>query len=133
MRAIGIILGGGEDVEKDDFRAVPRSDAGETYRDRGALGGYSTNRGEPFDPPSDVRFFEGYAGDVADLERGYCVPRITEDPAYQLANYKDRSSEPRESDVTPGNVEAMPDDWEFRNRNRRSDGFLTRPRIPNER
>jgi hypothetical protein len=111
---------------------VPASDRGETYRDQGMLGSYSTGE-KPFDNPPGVRMFTGYGGDMADLERGWCDPLITEHPAYQLANYKDRSSLPMESDVTPGNVEAMPDDMRFRDRNRRSEGFLTRPRIPTER
>jgi hypothetical protein len=125
-------LGVGED-ERSDYRAVPRSDTGETYRDRGMLGSFSTNRGEPFPPPGDAVFFTGYGGDMADLKRGYCDPLITQDPGYNLSNYKDRSSQPKVSDLGPGDVEMMPDDWEFRNRNRRSEGFLTRPRIPTER
>ena len=106
--------------ERSDYRPVPRSDQGnETYDERGMLGGFSTNRGEPFPPPRDVTFFTGYGGDLADLKRGWCVPEITNDPAYQLESYKDRSSQPRVSDVTPGNVDALGDDWAFRNRNRR--------------
>lgn len=129
---IGEDLGDRED-ERSDFRDVPRSDTGETYEDRGMLGTYSTNDGKPFAPPAEVQFFTGFGGDLEDLKRGYCDPLVTEHPAYQLSNYKDRSSQPRESDVTPGNVEAMVDDYEFRNRNRRSEGFLTRPRLPTER
>ena len=126
-------LGSGEN-ERSDWRPVPSTDEGNAaYRDRGELGDYATNGGRPWSPPSGVRYFTGYGGTEADLERGWAEPLITEDPAYQLESYKERSSQPRESDVTPGNVEAMPSDWEFRNRNRRSEGFLTRPRIPTER
>ncbi len=122
------------DEDRSDFRPVPRSDEGnDGYHDRGMLGTYSTNKGEPFQPPADVRFFAGYGADVSDLKRGWDVPLITENPAYDLSNYKDRSSLPRQPDVTPGNVEAMADDYEFRSRNRRTKGFLTRPRLPTER
>lgn len=126
-------LGSGNDT-RSDYRPVPRSDQGnETYQSRGQFGGFSTNRGEPFPVPRDVVMFEGYGGDRADLERGYCEPGIRQDPAYDLANYKDRSSQPMVSDLGPGDVEIQYSDWEFRNRNRRSEGFLTRPRVPIER
>lgn len=122
---------GSKDEDRSDYRPVPDSDTGEAYRDRGMLGFY--HREEPWDTPAEVRFEAGFGATEADLKRGWCEPLITEHPAYQLANYKDRSSMPRESDVTPGNVEMMEDDWSFRNRNRKSRGFLTRPRIPTER
>lgn len=126
-------LGFGED-QRSDYRPVPRSDQGnETYRERGMLGGYATNGGRPFENPPGVVMFAGYGGDHADLERGWCEPLITQDPAYDLANYKDRSSSPKVSDLGPGDVMMQRQDWEFRNRNRRSEGFLTRPRIPVER
>jgi hypothetical protein len=135
MGILGIVVGvGGESEEESDYRPVPRSDRGnDGYRDRGQLGNYATNDGKPWPNPDGVRVFAGYGADDADLERGWCEPLITENPAYQLENYKERSSLPRESDVTPGNVEAEPDDFEFRMRNRRTEGFLTRPRIPTER
>lgn len=134
MGFVGVFVGPGESEERSDFQPVPRSDRGnDGYRDRGQLGGYATNNGEPFKNPADVRLFDGYGATDADLERGWSDPLITEHPAYALENYKDRSSLPRVSDVTPGNVETMPDDWSFRNRNRRTEGFLTRPRIPTER
>lgn len=124
---------GDKDEDRSDYRPVPSSDDGETYRDRGMLGFYQTNGGKPYSSPSDVKRFTGYGATEADLERGWSNPLITEHPAYQLSNYKDRSSMPKESDVTPGNVEMMEDDWAFRDRNRKSRGFLTRPRIPTER
>lgn len=122
---------GAKDEDRSDYRPVPSSDTGETYRDRGMLGFY--HREEPWETPSEVRFFDGHGASMSDLKRGWSDPLITENPAYQLANYKDRSSQPMESDVTPGNVEMMEDDFAFRNRNRKSQGFLTRPRIPTER
>jgi hypothetical protein len=126
-------MGGGDD-DRSDYRPVPTSDRGsdDGYRDRGMLGFYQTDA-KPFKNPGDVRFFDGHGASMADLERGWCEPLITEHPAYEKKNYADRSTQPKESDITPGNIEAMPDDWQFRDRNRRSQGFLTRPRIPTER
>lgn len=129
---LDVVLDGNAGEEsRSDYRPVPASDTGETYRDRGALGFY--HREEPWETPREVRFEAGHGASMADLERGWSDPLITENPAYQLSNYKDRSSQPMESDVTPGNVEMMEDDWSFRERNRKSQGFLTRPRIPTER
>jgi hypothetical protein len=136
MAVLGITLGlpVGQDEEETDFRPVPRSDRGNVgYRDRGMLGFYQTNGGKPFETPKDVRFYEGYGADHADLERGWKEPLITDHPAYALENYQERSSQPSHSDVYPDEADAMPDDYEFRNRNRRARGFLTRPRIPVER
>jgi uncharacterized protein YneR len=125
-------LGAPEQKSQDDYRPVPSSDRGnEAYRDRGALGFYHEEK--PYKTPDEVKFFSGFGGTEADLERGWCEPLITEHPAYQLQSYKDRYSQPMESDVTPGNVDMMEDDWAFRERNRRSKGFLPRPRIPVER
>jgi len=128
------ILGqAGDDKEVKDFRTVPSSDEGnEDYQDRGMLGSYRTSE-EPFRNPSDVRFFDGYGADKEDLERGFCVPDVGREPAYDKANYELRSTQPRTSSEAFGNTDTMPDDWQFRSRNQRSRGFLTRPRIPTER
>lgn len=127
-------LDGKNGADMSDYRPVPSSDRGnDGYHDRGMLGSYATNDGEPWPSPAGVERFTGFGANEADLVRGFCEPGITQNPAYQLENYKDRSSQPMESDVTPGNIEAMEDDWNFRNRNRKSRGFLTRPRIPTER
>lgn len=124
MRAfIGVV---GEHKDRSDFRAVPRSDNGEAYRDRGMLGSYVANNGEPWPVPEDVHYEAGFGASVRDLERGFCKPRVTEDPAYDAKSYYDRSTEPSDPEV-------WRDELEFRNRNRRSDGFLTRPRVPTER
>lgn len=123
----------GPDREESDFRNVPASDCGNAdYTDAGMLGTYQTDA-EPFRDPPDVRHFTGYGATAADLDRGYVVPAMREDPAYDLGNYKQRWADPKESYVDEGQTDLMPDDWEFRNRNRRSKGFLTRPRIPTER
>lgn len=118
--------------DETDYHPVPASDRGNaTYRDRGMLGSY-TPRDTPRDDPRDVRHFTGYGATEADLNRGYQVPAIRDDPAYDLDNYKDRSSQPMLSDEDEGG-DAMNDDYAFRRRNERSRGFLTRPRIPTDR
>jgi hypothetical protein len=122
------IYNGGKDEEQSDFRAVPESDRGDAYRDQGALGWY-TPSAEPFKNPSDVRFDAGYGADATDLERGWCDPRIDDDAAYQLENYKNRSIQPRISDSDEGARNPVQADFEFRNRNQKAKGFLTRPRL----
>ena len=118
--------------ETSDYHPVPASDRGNAdYRDRGALGSYEVDP-EPFRDPPDVRHFTGYGATEADLDRGYQVPAIRDDPAYDLDNYKDRYSQPRLSDEDEGG-DAMNDDFAFRLRNERSRGFLTRPRPPTDR
>ena len=136
-KASGIVfpisLGFGPEKEVDDYRAVPATDRGNaSYGDRGGFGSFSPSR-EPYRNPSDVNFEAGYGVTAADLERGWCEPTIREDPAYDLANYKQRYSDPLAPDEDNGNRQTMDDDWEFRERNRRSKGFLTRPRVPTER
>jgi hypothetical protein len=128
-----ISISGGPDEERDDYRPVPESDRDSIYGDRGMLGGYCPSE-QPFSPPDDVRFEAGYGADVEDLKRGYCKPLVTRNPAYQMENYKDRASLPSvPGDVGQGNQEAMESDFEFRNRNRRSKGFLVRPHIARDR
>jgi hypothetical protein len=120
------------DRDESGYRPVPESDKGNAgYRDRGGLGSYTPSR-EPYRNPSDVKMFAGYGASEEDLQRGYCEPAIREDPAYDLDNYKDRSSQPMSSDIDEGG-DAMADDYAFRRLNERSRGFLTRPRIPTDR
>lgn len=115
-----------------DYHPVPESDRGNaTYSDRGMLGSYSTGA-EPFKAPAEVRRFTGYGATDADLERGYQVPTIRDDPAYDLDNYKLRSTQPAMQDEDEGG-DPMNDDYAFRRRNERSRGFLTRPRPPTDR
>lgn len=119
--------------ERDDFRDVPLTDGGNRdYSDRGMLGNFQTDA-EPFPTPAGVRIFTGYGGDRADLERGYVEPVIREDPAYDKANYQDRWTQPREPNEDMGETDVMRQDFEFRGRNQRARGFLTRPRVPTER
>jgi len=124
--------GPGEEV-RSDFRDVPLSDTGDGYHDRGALGSYSPREHEQWAPVPEVKCFEGFGASVADLQRGFIDPTIREDPAYDKANYRERSSLPMEPDEDFNNTGVMDDDWEFRTRNRRARGFLTRPYIPTER
>jgi hypothetical protein len=117
----------------DDYRAVPSTDVGNRdYSDRGMLGGWTTPS-ECFDDPAGLVRFTGYGGNRDDLERGYIVPTITEDPAYDKRNYVDRWSDPSHPYIDQLNTDAVQSDWEFRSRNRESRGFLTRPRLPTER
>lgn len=126
-----LMRGIGENEERSDFRQVPDSDSGnDSYSDQGMLGSFTQR--EPFEAPF-VERFTGYGATHADLERGYCAPGELEDPAHDLSNYKMRSTEPRMTDEDFGNTDGLPSDYEFRRRNQRSRGFLTRPRIPTER
>ncbi len=115
-------------TEGTDYRAVPASDNGRDYSDRGMLGSYRSEYSE-----ADVRRFTGFGADEADLKRGYAEVTIRDDPAYDLGNYKERWTAP----MLPGNdvnpATANEDDYDFRRRNERSKGFLTRPRLPTER
>lgn len=112
----------------DDFRQVPRSDTPEaSYQNRGQLGGYAPSN-EPYPPPDDVKFGSGFGFEESDARRGYIVPNMREQPAYDLDNYKDRSTLPRVDDpeTDPGFSDEK--EWEFRARGMRSRGFLTRSR-----
>ena len=118
--------------DMSDFHPVPDSDRGNAaYSDRGMLGSYRPP-GDAFDSPSDVRRSTGYGATEADLDRGYQRPAIRDDPAYDLDNYKTRSTLPRMSDEDEGG-DAMNDDYAFRRKNERARGFLTRPRTPTDR
>lgn len=124
--------GGSRDVS--DYRPVPSSDRGnDGYHDRGQLGSYATNDGEPWGKLSGAKYETGYGCDMADVARGYSAPGVTQDPAYDLANYKDRYSEPKVSDLVGSDSDGVSSDWEFRSRNRRSQGFLTRSRYDTNR
>lgn len=116
-----------------DFRAVPVSDRGNArYSDRGALGSYAPTSESRRDP-QDVRHFSGYGCSEADYERGYIDPTLREDPAYDLANYKMRSTIPMSPDEDDNPATTGARDMEFRGRGERSRGFLPRPRIPTDR
>lgn len=120
------------DEEREDYRPVPDSDTGVGYRDQGMLGSYRTSARQ-FPNPPEVKMFTGYGASMDDLERGYCEPSITDHPAYQLDDYKHRSSQPALSDIDEGGAVTTPSDFAFRRKNERARGFLTRPHIPTDR
>lgn len=101
------------------------------YREKGRLGSYRTSDTQ-FPNPSGVEVFEGFGANKEDLVRGFCTPQLRELPEYDRQNYFYRYSEPKSDDLAadgPG----LSADYEFRNKERVSKGFLTRPRIPTER
>lgn len=118
------------DENRSDYRPVPDSDTGETYRDRGMLGSWQ-NGAEQFGNTAGVRYFTGFACTEADAVRGFSDPLITDGPAYDLDNYKERSTIPRSADGDE--ADATENDFEFRRRNEKARGFLRRPHIPTER
>jgi hypothetical protein len=120
------------DEDREDYRPVPESDASPGYRDQGMLGSYRTSAKQYPNPPG-VKLFAGFGATEEDLERGFCEPRISDDPAYQLDDYKHRSSQPALSDIDEGGAAATSKDYAFRRKNERSRGFLTRPHIPTDR
>lgn len=125
--------GGGKPEDRSDYRPVPASDKGNVnYQDKGGFGSYQTDA-EPFGNPDGVKMFAGYGSTEADLERGYMEVGLSDNPAYQLDDYKFRSSDPKVSDLDEGGMIGISSDWEFRRKNRRSRGFLTRPHTPTDR
>ena len=131
--SLPILADVGEGGDNADYRPVPESDKGNAgYADQGYNGWYSPSE-EPFRDPADVKYFVGYGASEEDLRRGYCQADVNRNPAYDKANYEMRSTQPRVSSESFGNTDTMPNDFEFRSRNQRSRGFLTRPRIPTER
>lgn len=117
--------------DASDFR-MPSQDGVTGYNGRGMLGNFAPTP-DSYPSPRDVKRFEGCGATAADLERGYVVPVIREEPAFDKSAYQDRWTMPRVSNEDTGQTDVSQDDWEFRGRNQRSRGFLTRPRIPTER
>lgn len=109
----------------------------ENYDGKGMLGNYQTSS-TPFPNPEGVKTFPGYGATSSDLEKGFCSPDIRELPAYDKINYADRWTLPKgpdEDDAAGGlfGSDAMAEDYAFREIDRRSEGFVTRPRIPTDR
>lgn len=113
---------------RSNYRAVPASDREAGYSDRGKLGSYRSEYGE-----AEVRRFTGFGADEADLKRGYEKVTISDQPAYDLDNYKQRWSLPMRADEDGNPASTSEADRAFRTRDERSKGFLTRPRLPIER
>lgn len=116
------------------------SDKGNKYEDDGRLGSYCTQDSQ-FPNPAGVKTFTGFGAGKADLERGFVAPVIKELPDYDLVNYKSRYSQPKlpDEEDSSGSVAgffgdgAMQRDFEFRDKERRSKGFLTRNHTPTDR
>lgn len=102
------------------------------YDTEAHLGTYRTDA-EQFSDPKDMVYFTGFGANAEDCERGFCEPNVKELPDYDKCNYAGRYTEPRKPDEDQNNTLSMPQDWEFRQKERVSKGFLTRPRIPTER
>lgn len=81
----------------------------------------------------DVKVFPGEGATEEDLRCGYLHVSLEEGPEFDKANYHNRYSQPRSPDEDQGNMDILERDMEFRQRERVSKGFLTRPRIPTER
>lgn len=128
-----IPLAGPGDGAVSDYRDVPLSDTGDGYHDRGARGSYAPYNNEPWPAVPEVRCFEGFGATEADLQLGFIRPTITNDPMFDKDNYRERLTEPKMNDEDLNNTGVLEQDWEFRTRNRRAKGFLTRPMIPTER
>lgn len=116
--------------KSEDYRfgldgANPKYETGPT------LGSYRTSE-TPFKNPEGIHVFEGFGANAEDLERGWCKFTVDEKPVYDLDNYKERWSEPAYSDLVEGGP-GLARDFAFRDNDRYSKGFLTRPRIPRER
>lgn len=138
VRPIGtlasVFLDPGQDVdEPTGFQDVPASDKGSQYGDYGMRGSYTPEHRNQFPDPEGLKRFAGYGADEADLSQGFCSVRVNDDPHYDAINYRARWTLPRQADEQNGNTEMMPDDYEFRGRNRKTRGLFTRPHLPTER
>lgn len=119
---------------------MSEQDTGEKYNDKGMLGSYRTSEVQ-FRNPEGVKTFSGYGADDADLELGFCQPVIRALPEYDKVNYQDRYSRPKlpDEDDSAGAVAgffgdgSLQRDFEFREKERTSKGFLARNHIPTDR
>jgi hypothetical protein len=138
LRPIGtfasVFLDPDGDQDQSDFRQVPKTDRGNAgYSDMGQRGSYAPHNRDQFADPEGLKRFAGYGADVAALSQGYVTCSPNEDPAYDKINYESRSTQPKNVNEDFENTDMMPTDYEFRGRNRKSRGFLTRPHLPTER
>lgn len=111
----------------DEGNTSGRDKGNASYTDRGYIG-HRTSSEEKFPKPAGNVFFTGYGADEADLVRGYNEPTIREIPDFDLSNYKERWGEPKNPDDDMDNRTPMGRDWDFRDRERPSRGFLVRDR-----
>lgn len=102
------------------------------YGDKGSLGTYQTAPGDFPDPEGMIRF-TGYGADEEDLRKGFVEPIISELPVYDLANHKQKWTQPRIPDEDSNGGEDLPQDIEFRMKDRETKGLFMRPHLPTER
>ena len=109
------------------------ADKGVKYDDKGQL--LKPGDTEIFPNPEGVQRFAGYGADEADLQRGFIEPTISNRPQYDLSAYKERWSDPKETDTGafPYRPGVSPEDVEFMTKDRPTKGMLIRPRIPTDR
>lgn len=120
-----------ESEHPDDYR-VGATGINDKYDALGTIGS-TYHDPEYYRSPSDVKYFAGFGADVEELDRGYLNIGTRELPNYDKANYNLRYTEPSMQDENFANTGVLPEDIEFRMKDRVSKGFLTRPRIPTER
>lgn len=111
---------------------TPASDGDPGYKDKGLLGTYQTADGD-FPDPEGLKRFAGFGADEADLTRGFKKVDARELPIYDLANHKEKWTQPRVPDEDSDGGEDMPQDIQFRRQDRETKGLFMRPRIPTER
>lgn len=115
----------------EDYR-VGMSGINSGYSQPGLLGHQYADP-EPYKSPPNVKYFAGFGATEQDLDLGYLKKETRELPDYDKANYNERYTEASKPDENFANTGVLPEDVEFRNKERVSKGFLTRPRIPTER
>lgn len=96
------------------------------------MGSYQTSA-EPFNNPSDVKFFAGQGATAEDLERGWVKPVMREYPEYVLENYKRKWTQERVTDEDCDGGMDLPRDLKFRQKDLVTKGLFARPHIPTER
>lgn len=87
----------------------------------------------PFPNAEGVKVFSGFGADDSDLRRGWVEPVIRQDPRYDLVNHKQKWTEFRISDEDSNGGEDLPNEFEFRMKDRETKGLFIRPHIPTER
>lgn len=105
---------------------------GEKYDDKGSLGSDRTDA-EPFRDPQGLKRFAGFGADEADLSAGFVRPEIRDLPEYDKRNYEDRCTTPPTNNSGLTDIFEPSPDYAFRQKDRETKGFFTRPRLPTER
>lgn len=93
---------------------------------------YKSEEVASFPAPAENKFFAGEGATIGDLKTGFLDPNISENPAYEPKNYKDRLTVERSSDLDEDG-DGVSDDYRFREKDRVTTGLFTRPHIPTER